>query len=181
MLFWKRLDSEYPGVITDFTTDSEVASFANRFDKNGNEISIGYEEFVSKPFCKKFNIQNCNSFIKQDFKYDTEEQINWFKFRADMHRKYIADTVAIIRKSFPQRPIWTHQIPVLDEIKRGGFRNRDFASTQSTALVPGAFPGFTLYIYGKRDKKFKKLVNKYLLRLRETNGGCLSSIRENPG
>ena len=178
VLFWKRLDSEYPGVITDFTTDSEVASFSHRFDKNGNEISIGYEEFVSKPFCKKFNIQNCNSFIKQDFKYDTEEQINWFKFRADMHRKYIADTVAIIRKSFPQRPIWTHQIPVLDEIKRGGFRNRDFASPQSTALVPGAFPGFTLYIYGKRDKKFKKLVKQISAK---TKGNQWGMLEFNPG
>lgn len=178
VLFWKRLDSEYPGVITDFTTDSEVASFSHRYDQQGNEISIGYEDFVSKPFCKKFSIRDCNTFIKQDFTYNTEEQINWLKFRAEMHRQYVADTVSIIRKLFPQRPIWTHQIPVLDEEKRGIFRNRDFASPQSTAFVPDAFPGFTFYIYGKRDKKFKKLVRQISVK---TKGDRWGMLEFNPG
>ena len=178
VLFWKRLDSEYPGVITDFTTDSEVASFSHRFDQHGNEISIGYEEFVSKPFCQKFDIRDCNSFLKQDFTYKTEEQVNWFEFRSEMHGQYVADTVSIIRKTFPERPIWTHQIPVLDEEKRGRYRNRDFASPQTTAFVPDAFPGFTFYIYGKRDKKFKKLVKKVSLKAKEGPWGMLEF---NPG
>jgi hypothetical protein len=157
---WDRIDRAFPGAIQEFTTDSEVCDFSFRSDPSGDALPIGYEDFIAKPFCDRYGIANCAAYFRSHrFTYETEEDRRWFRFRADANKQFVADTVAGIRKFFPATPIFTHQLGTLDE-KLLGAHNQDFASPQETAFVPGALPGVTAYIYGKREADFKKLVTE---------------------
>lgn len=158
--FWKKLDDKYSHTIQAFTTDSEVCNFSFRKIKSSQKnLPIGYEDFVTSPYCQKYQIKDCKKYFKnKSFNYKDPADRRWFNFRAHSHREFIKSTTLIIRKLFPQNPIYSHQIPVPDN--HYIYKGRDFASPQSTAIIEGLRPGFTFYIYSKRDKEQKLMIQE---------------------
>jgi hypothetical protein len=165
--FWKALDLKFPGVIQDFTTDSEVSNFSFR-DMPGEkkEIPIGFEEWNTDPFCRKNDIKDCAAFFeREEFLYSDPIEKKWHEFRSKNHQIFIQDTVQTIRESFTDQPIYTHQIAVLDEEAfHQEYRRQDLASPQWAAIVEQALPGFTVYTYSGDQygtkKKFIEQVRK---------------------
>lgn len=156
--FWKEMDQKYPGTIKAFTTDSEVSNFSFRDQPSEKrEIPIGFESWNTKPFCEIHSIRNCQAFfLKKDFKYSEPLEQKWFEFRSKNHQTFVQDTVFTIRKFFPDTPVFTHQIAILDEENPlQKYRKQDLASPQWTAFVDKAFAGFTVYTYAgdKHDSK----------------------------
>jgi hypothetical protein len=158
---WKRLDRIYPGTIQAFTTDSEVSNFSFRSNPSGDILPIGYEEDMTKPFCRQYGISDCAAFFRgRRFSYRDPDERHWYEFRVEAHRQFVSDTVSTIRKYFPSTTIFTHQLGVLDGKILADHRRHDFASPQETAFVEGAFPGVTAYVHGKRDGDFRSLVSQ---------------------
>lgn len=159
---FKELDGQYPDVIQAFSTDSEVSTFSFRKDENGRFIGLGYEDFVTVPFCEKHGIANREEYFKnRTFTYDNAEDLKWFEFRSDLHRDFVASTAHTIRSEFKRRRVFTHQLlqPDSDKVMPGlGY---DFASPQSTAIVPDTNPGVTVYVYGGRDKRVKVAIDEF--------------------
>lgn len=75
-------------------------------------------------------------------------------------------------------PVFTHQLGVLDGGLVDASSGQDFASPQETAFVPGALPGITAYIYGKRDRSFRALTTEFSEKAR---GGDWALTEFNPG
>jgi hypothetical protein len=174
---WKKIDEKYPNTIRAFTTDSEVSDFSFRSDRSGDELPIGYESFVTQPYCNLHKIKNCEAYFKnRRFTYEGDEDHRWFQYRSEMHKQFVADTVEQIRAEFPETQIYTHQLGTLDGDFIESYRRRDLASPQETAFVPKAKPGVTAYIYGKRDQAFRKLVSELS---DKSNGWALTEF--NPG
>ncbi|HEY0796380.1 MAG TPA: hypothetical protein VGD64_11420 [Acidisarcina sp.] len=148
--FWKTLDTEYPGVIQAFTTDSEVSTTSFRDIPGGKrEIPIGFESWNTKPFCKINKIWDCKGFMRRQMDYKNPLDLKWFEFRAKNHLQFVQDTVDSIRRQFPERLIFTHQISVLDgELINRSYKDQDLASPQWTGFARGANAGFTVYTYG---------------------------------
>lgn len=158
---WERIDRTYPGTIQAFTTDSEVCDFSFRSQPSGDALPIGYEKEMTVPFCRRYGISDCGAFFRgRQFTYKSAEERRWYDFRVEAHRQFVSDTTSAIRKRFPSRPIFTHQLGTLDENLIENFRRQDFASPQETAFVNGAYPGVTAYIYGGRDSEFRELVSQ---------------------
>ncbi len=147
--FWRTLDSEYPGVIQAFTTDSEVSTSSFREYPGGKlEIPIGFEKWNTEPFCKMNKIRDCKAFMQRQMDYKNPLDLKWIEFRAKNHLQFVQDTVNSIRRQFPDRPIFTHQISVLDgELINTSYKNQDLASPQWTGFAKGANAGFTVYTY----------------------------------
>lgn len=147
--FWKTLDTEYPGVIQAFTTDSEVSTSSFRDFPGGRlEIPIGFEKWNTEPFCKINKIRDCTGFMRREMDYKTPLDLKWFEFRAKNHLRFVQDTVDSIRRQFPGRSIFTHQLSVLDgKLINTSYKNQDMASPQWTGFAKGANPGFTVYTY----------------------------------
>lgn len=175
--FWKTLDDKYPGVIKALTTDSEVSTLSFRLDQSGKrEISIGFEKWNTEPFCRENEIKDCREFFaRAEFDYKTPTDLSWYNFRSKNHLKFVQDSVDTIRYSFPNQPIFTHQISVLDE--EGPIRkhkNQDLASPQWTAFAKNAYPGFTVYTYaGDKYKTQQKFVNQVSEKLSGQTWGFL--------
>jgi hypothetical protein len=158
---WQRIDRTYPGTIQAFTTDSEVCDFSFRSLPSGDTLPIGYEKTMTQPFCRRYGIPHCGAFFRgRQFTYQSAKERDWYDFRVEAHRQFVSDTVSAIRKRFPSRPIYTHQLGTLDGRLIESYRRQDFASPQETAFVKGATPGVTAYIYGGRDSDFRKLVSQ---------------------
>jgi hypothetical protein len=156
---WQRIDRTYPGTIQAFTTDSEVCDFSFRSEPSGDALPVGYEKFMTEPFCRRYGIADCGAFFRdRQFTYKSSEERHWFDFRAEAHRKFVLDTVSAIRKRFPSTVIYTHQLGMLDEKLILDYRRQDFASPQRTAFVNGSIPGVTANVYDGRDADFRKLV-----------------------
>lgn len=175
--FWKELDRKYPGTIASFTTDSEVSNFSFRDRPNDKrEIAIGFESWNTKIFCQLYLIPNCQAFFsKKEFTYRDPTELSWFEFRAKNHQKFLQDTVNGIRDFFPDQPIFTHQIAVLDEENPlQKYRNQDLASPQWAAFVDNAFPGFTVYTYaGDQYGTKKKFIEEVSLKAKSQPWGFL--------
>ncbi len=158
---WERIDRTYPGTIQAFTTDSEVCDFSFRSQPSGDALPIGYETAMTEPFCSRYGITDCGAFFRnRQFTYQSSEERRWYDFRVEAHRQFVSDTTSTIRKHFPSKPIFTHQLGTLDGKPIENFRRQDFASPQETAFVKGATPGVTAYIYEGRDSDFRQLVSQ---------------------
>jgi len=148
--FWKALDSKYPGVIKAFTTDSEVSTTSFRdYPGSKREIPIGFETWNTEPFCQINKIRDCKEFFTQsEMEYSNPMDLKWFEFRSKSHLQFVQDTVDSIRRQFPNRSIFTHQISVLDgELINKSYKNQDLGSPQWTGFAKNANPGFTVYTY----------------------------------
>ena len=139
-----ELDIKYPGVIQCLSADAEVCNFSFRIGSDGKRIPFGYDDFYVDPFVSEYGVDEDTYFATDRFTYDTEEELMWYNFRSEAHRQYNAATVAAIKNSFPDTPIYTHQLLQHDDdlVTMDGF---DFAASQSSALVPDAYPGYTVY------------------------------------
>jgi hypothetical protein len=158
---WQRIDRTYPGTIQAFTTDSEVCDFSFRSVPSGDALPIGHEKSMTEPFCRRYGITDCDAFFRnRQFTYKSSEERHWFDFRAEAHRKFVSDTVSAIRKRFPSKVIYTHQLGTLDENLILNYRRQDFASPQRTAFVNGSIPGVTANVYEGRDEDFRELVSQ---------------------
>lgn len=159
---FKELDGLYPDAIQAFSTDSEVSTFSFRKGKNGRFVGLGYEDFVTIPFCRKYGISNRDEYFRnRKFTYDNVDDLKWFKFRSDLHREFVASTAHTIRSEFKLKRIFTHQLlqPDSDKVMPG--LGHDFASPQSTAIVRDTNPGVTVYVYGGRDIWVKGAINEF--------------------
>ena len=139
------LDNQYPGVIQSLSADGEVCNFSFRIKPPyGKRIPLGYEDFYVDPFVSEYGVDEGTYFATERFTYETEEELMWYNFRSECHRQYIAASVAAIKNRFPNTPIYTHQILQHDDdlVTEDGF---DFAASQGSALVPDAYPGYTVY------------------------------------
>lgn len=138
------LDNQYPGVIQSLSTDGEVCNFSFRIGSDGKRIPLGYDDFYVDPFVSEYGVDEDVYFARDRFTYDTEEELMWYNFRSESHRQYIAASAAAIKNRFPNTPIYTHQLLEHDDdlVTQDGF---DFASSQSSALVPDAYPGYSVY------------------------------------
>ncbi len=176
---WRKIDQTYPGTIEAFTTDSEVSDFSFRRQPSGDALPIGYETAMTKPFCRKNRITDCDGFFRgRQFTYKIAEERQWFDFRSAAHRQFVADTASAIREYFPSTPIFTHQLGTLDEKLIEPFRRQDFASPQATAFVKGASPGMTANVYAGRDSEFRELVTQFSAKA-QGRGWALAEF--NPG
>ena len=176
---WQRIDQTYPGTIQAFTTDSEVSDFSFRRQPSGDALPIGYEPAMTKPFCNRHQITDCEAFFRgRRYTYKTAEERRWFDFRSEAHRQFVADTASSIRKHFPSTPVFTHQLGTLDGKLIEPFREQDFASPQSTAFVKAASPGITANVYEGRDAEFRELVTQFS---DKAQGGGWALAEFNPG
>ncbi len=165
---WKQIDEKYPHTIQAFTTDSEVSDFSFRSLPSGDSLPIGYEGFMTKPYCREYKINDCvHYFENHHFTYENDEDRKWFYYRAQVHRQFVSDTVNHIRAQFPTTPIYTHQLGTLDNVLIEPYRKQDFASPLETAFVPNAIPGITAYIYGKRDQNFRTIIDQFSAKARD--------------
>ena len=162
--FWKALDSKYPGVIKAFTTDSEVSTSSFReYPDSNREIPIGFEIWNARPFCQINQIRNCKEFFARSaMDYRNPLDLKWFEFRSKNHLQFVQDTVDSIRQQFPRRPIFTHQISILDgEIINKSYKDQDLGSPQWTGFAKNANPGFTVYTYaGDRYGTARKFLDE---------------------
>ncbi len=158
--FWFEMDTAYPNTLTAFTTDSEISNFPFRFDSDEVSIPIGYESWNRKQFCLQYSISLCDVFFSKKMNYSTIEAQNWFHFRAENHTKFVQQTVDVIRKQFPDKKIYTHQIAENDDVYLHHHQKFDFGSPHSTAILATATPGFTSYIYNGKVDEFQKIVSQ---------------------
>jgi hypothetical protein len=176
---WQRIDRTYPGTIQAFTTDSEVRDFSFCSVPSGDALPVGYEKFMTEPFCRRYGITGCGEFFRnRQFTYQSPEERHWFDFRAEAHRVFVSDTVSAIRKRFPSTVIYTHQLGTTDEKGILDYRRQDFASPQRTVFVYGSIPGLTANVYGGSDADFRELVSE----ISQKAGGHGWALTEfNPG
>jgi hypothetical protein len=168
--FWRKLVASYPNTIVAFTTDSEVSFSPFRRNVGGKPVQIGYEDFVSIPFCQKEGISpnKLDALLKEENSPLTRR---WHAFRADLVRQFLAASVNEIRASIPDLPIYTHQIYCLSEqFSRDGY---DWDSPLETAFVPGATPGYTIYIWGHRDHFLRQFLDQLTAKLDGSNWGVM--------
>lgn len=133
---FRDLDAQVPGVLTHFTTDSEVCNFSFR-KSGGKVVQLGYEASQVSEFCQG-RTKPCPTISKE-----------WRDYRAMQHKAFIQVTVDEIRRHFPTQTIYTHQYPVSNQaILTGG--GIDMGSPLWSAIVDNAYPGYTIYAFGGR-------------------------------
>jgi hypothetical protein len=172
--FWRQLQQKYPGTIIAATTDSEVSFFPFRKDSQGTMLQIGYEDLIKTGFCKDNKVapETLSRALHDDFHLNE----SWHKYRAQIVHDYVAASVRVVKSKLPDTPIYTHQIPCrTSEFTKDGI---DFDCPLQTAIIPGAIPGYTIYIWGRREK----FLVDFLKDLKATNGTEVWGAMEfNPG
>jgi hypothetical protein len=113
------------------------------------EIPIGFESWNTRPFCRLNRILDCKGlFAQREMNYTNPVDLKWFKFRSKNHLQFVQDDIDAVRRNFPNRPIFTHQVSILDgEFINKYDKNQDLASPQWTGFAKNANPGFTVYTY----------------------------------
>jgi hypothetical protein len=156
--FWQSMDRAYPGVVRTLSTDSEVCDFSFRLDSSGRYLPIGYEDFVTMPYCERYQIKDCRSYFREHrFTYESQEDRRWFAYRGELHRLFVQQSVNVLREAFPRTEIYTHQL-VSAEDQYLSYKSQDFASPQSSAFAENANPGITFFLHDGRDQEFRKII-----------------------
>jgi hypothetical protein len=160
--FWRKLVDSYPNTIVAFTTDSEVSFSSFRRNVGGKPMQIGYEDFIRIPFCQKEHI-GANKLDTLLNKESSPVRQRWHLFRSHLVQEFVAASVSEIRAALPGLPIYTHQIACLsDEYSREGY---DSDAPMETAIIPGATPGYTIYIWSHRDQFLRQFLDQLEIKL----------------
>ena len=172
---WKNISAAHKKLNIAYSTDSEVTNFSFR-EANGKMIPISYEKLLVDSFNQSEKVP-ADFFQKNRFAYESELEKKWFRFRSGIHRSFVADSVNAIRAELGDVVIYTHQIPTLSG-EYVSAKGHDFASPLQTAFVEASRPGFTIYVYGKRDEYFKKVSAQIE---RKVGVGHWAAVEFNPG
>jgi len=146
--FWQKLKQKYPGTIVSATTDSEVSFFSFRKNSHGAPLQIGYEDLLTVDFCNTNNIKP--EALSQALEENPVLSKSWHIYRSKIVKDYVAASVDVVKARLPNTQIYTHQIPCgKTEFTKDGI---DFDCPLESAVIPGAIPGYTIYIWGHREK-----------------------------
>jgi len=173
--FWRKLAASYPNAIAAFSTDSEVSFSTFRRNVGGQPMQIGYEDFIKIPFCQKEHISpsKLSALLNDE---NSPVRRRWHVFRSELVRQFVAASVSEIRAAIPDMPIYTHQLACLsEEFSREGY---DLDSPLETAIVPGATPGYTIYIWSHRDKFLRQFLDQLTAKL---DGKAWGAMEFHPG